>query len=223
MKVLALNASPRTDGMSKTRLMLDALTEGMRDAGAEVDVVNLREKKISTCRGCMCCWTKTPGVCVLKDDMTMDLYPRWLDSDLAVYAFPLYHFTLNADMKAFVERTLPAIQPFFIAIGNETKVKVVKNKVAPPFKTAEFDILYGEGISRLGEIVDLGVLHKVVDKSGAWYAYGGEKIGQGRENSREFLRENPALAREIENKIRALLAVPERESVPTGEVPFEAD
>ncbi|MCM2478984.1 recombinase RecA [Serpentinimonas maccroryi] len=108
-------------------------------------------------------------------------------------------------------------------IGSETKVKVVKNKVAPPFKTAEFDILYGEGISRLGEIVDLGVLHKVVDKSGAWYAYMGEKIGQGRENSREFLRENPALAREIENKIRALLAVPERESVPTGEVPFEAD
>lgn len=120
MKVLALNASPRTDGVSKTRLMLDALTEGMRDAGADVDVVNLREKKISTCRGCMCCWTRTPGVCALKDDMTQDLYPRWLESDLAVYAFPLYHFTLSADMKAFVERTLPAIQPFFIAIGNET-------------------------------------------------------------------------------------------------------
>jgi len=96
--------------------------------------------------------------------------------------------------------------------------------VAPPFKTAEFDILYGEGISRLGEIVDLGVLHKVVDKSGAWYAYMGEKIGQGRENSREFLRENPALAREIENKIRAALAVPERKASPSGEVPpFEAD
>ncbi|WP_029463023.1 recombinase RecA [Serpentinimonas barnesii] len=109
-------------------------------------------------------------------------------------------------------------------IGSETKVKVVKNKVAPPFKTAEFDILYGEGISRLGEIVDLGVLHKVVDKSGAWYAYMGEKIGQGRENSREFLRENPALAREIENKIRAALAVPERSASPSGEVaPFEAD
>jgi recombination protein RecA len=94
-------------------------------------------------------------------------------------------------------------------IGSETKVKVVKNKVAPPFKTAEFDILYGEGISRLGEVVDLGVLHKVVDKSGAWYAYGGEKIGQGRENAREFLRENPALAREIENKIRVALHIPE--------------
>ncbi len=92
-------------------------------------------------------------------------------------------------------------------IGSETKVKVVKNKVAPPFKTAEFDILYGEGISREGEIVDLGVTAKVVDKSGAWYAYNGEKIGQGKDNSREFLRENPELAREIENKIRESLGV----------------
>ena len=93
-------------------------------------------------------------------------------------------------------------------VGSETKVKVVKNKVAPPFKTAEFDILYGEGISREGEIIDLGVTQKVVDKSGAWYAYQGEKIGQGRENSREFLRENPQLAHEIENKIRTALGVP---------------
>jgi recombination protein RecA len=92
-------------------------------------------------------------------------------------------------------------------IGSETKVKVVKNKVAPPFKTAEFDILYGEGISREGEIVDLGVAAKIVDKSGAWYAYSGEKIGQGKDNSREFLRENPDLAREIENKIRESLGV----------------
>ena len=93
-------------------------------------------------------------------------------------------------------------------VGSETKVKVVKNKVAPPFKTAEFDILYGEGISREGEIIDLGVAQKVVDKSGAWYAYQGEKIGQGRENAREFLRENPQLAHEIENKIRTALGVP---------------
>jgi recombination protein RecA len=92
-------------------------------------------------------------------------------------------------------------------IGSETKVKVVKNKVAPPFKTAEFDILYGEGISREGEIIDLGVVAKVVDKSGAWYAYKGEKIGQGKDNSREFLRENPGLAHEIENKIRESLGV----------------
>jgi recombination protein RecA len=93
-------------------------------------------------------------------------------------------------------------------IGSETKVKVVKNKVAPPFKTAEFDILYGEGISREGEIVDLGVNAKVVDKSGAWYAYNGEKIGQGKDNAREFLRENPELALEIENKVREALGVP---------------
>ncbi len=92
-------------------------------------------------------------------------------------------------------------------IGSETKVKVVKNKVSPPFKTAEFDILYGEGISLEGEIIDLGVLHKIVDKSGAWYAYKGEKIGQGKDNSREFLRENPDLAREIENKIREAAGV----------------
>ena len=94
------------------------------------------------------------------------------------------------------------------AIGNETKVKVVKNKVAPPFKTAEFDILFGEGISRHGEIIDMGVVAKVVDKSGAWYAYQGEKIGQGRDNAREFLRENPEMSFEIENKVRASLNIP---------------
>ncbi len=93
-------------------------------------------------------------------------------------------------------------------IGSETKVKVVKNKVAPPFKTAEFDILYGEGISREGEIIDMGVVAKVVEKSGSWYAYQGEKIGQGKDNAREFLRENPAVAREIENKVRESLGVP---------------
>jgi recombination protein RecA len=92
-------------------------------------------------------------------------------------------------------------------IGSETKVKIVKNKVAPPFKTAEFDILYGTGISREGEIVDLGVAHQVVDKSGAWYAYKGEKIGQGKDNAREFLKENPELAREIENRIREALGI----------------
>ncbi|TAK87742.1 MAG: recombinase RecA [Aquabacterium sp.] len=92
-------------------------------------------------------------------------------------------------------------------IGNETKVKVVKNKVSPPFKTAEFDILYGEGISREGEIVDLGVANRIVEKSGAWYAYNGDKIGQGKDNSREFLRENPEIAHEIENKIREALSI----------------
>lgn len=93
-------------------------------------------------------------------------------------------------------------------IGSETKVKVVKNKVSPPFKTAEFDILYGEGISREGEIIDLGVNTRVLEKSGAWYAYNGEKIGQGKDNAREFLKENPDLAFEIENKVREALGVP---------------
>ena len=101
-------------------------------------------------------------------------------------------------------------------IGSETKVKVVKNKVSPPFKTAEFDILYGEGISREGEIIDLGAAHRIVDKSGAWYSYNGEKIGQGKDNAREFLRENPELAREIENKIREQLGVAGR-SAPAAE------
>jgi recombination protein RecA len=105
------------------------------------------------------------------------------------------------------------------AIGNETKVKVVKNKVSPPFKTAEFDILFGEGISREGEIVDMGVNFRILEKSGAWYAYNGEKIGQGRDNAREFLRENPQLAREIENKIRAEIGVT---ALPAG-VDDEAD
>ncbi len=92
-------------------------------------------------------------------------------------------------------------------IGSETRVKVVKNKVAPPFREALFDILYGEGISREGEIIELGVNHKIVDKSGAWYAYNGEKFGQGKDNSREFLKENPAIAQEIEAKVRAAAGV----------------
>ncbi|MDR0440679.1 MAG: recombinase RecA [Candidatus Accumulibacter sp.] len=93
-------------------------------------------------------------------------------------------------------------------IGNETRVKVVKNKVSPPFREAIFDILYGEGISREGEIIELGVAHKLVDKSGSWYAYNGEKIGQGKDNAREFLRTHPEIAEEIEEKIRAAVNGP---------------
>ena len=93
-------------------------------------------------------------------------------------------------------------------IGNETRVKVVKNKVAPPFREAIFDILYGEGTSREGEIIELGVLHKLVDKSGSWYAYNGEKIGQGKDNAREYLRSKPHIAQEIEARIRAAVKVP---------------
>jgi recombination protein RecA len=92
-------------------------------------------------------------------------------------------------------------------IGNETRVKVVKNKVAPPFKTADFDILYNEGISREGEIIEMGVNHRIVEKSGAWFAYKGEKIGQGKDNAREFLKENPAVAEEIEKKIREAVGI----------------
>jgi len=88
-------------------------------------------------------------------------------------------------------------------VGNQTKVKVVKNKVAPPFKVVEFDIMYGEGISKRGELLDLGVLAGVVNKSGSWFSYGDERIGQGRENSKQFLKDNPSMALEIEDKIRA--------------------
>jgi len=92
-------------------------------------------------------------------------------------------------------------------VGSETRAKVVKNKVAPPFRQAEFDILYGEGISREGEIVELGVLHNIVDKTGAWYTYGKDRIGQGKDNARDYLKQNPEVAREIEGKIRATLGV----------------
>ncbi|MBA3902140.1 MAG: recombinase RecA [Rhodocyclaceae bacterium] len=97
-------------------------------------------------------------------------------------------------------------------VGSETRVKVVKNKVAPPFRQAEFDILYGEGISREGEIIELGVNHKLIEKSGAWYAYNGEKIGQGKDNTREYLKEHPEMAREIENRIRAAVGVVEQQA-----------
>src|SRR5262245_6506166 len=87
-------------------------------------------------------------------------------------------------------------------VGSETRVKIVKNKVAPPFRQAEFDIMYGEGISRHGEVLELGVNHGVLEKSGAWYIYNGDRLGQGKDNARDFLKDNEALAKEIETKIR---------------------
>ena len=105
-------------------------------------------------------------------------------------------------------RRIGSIKKSDEVVGNETRVKVVKNKVAPPFREAIFDILYGEGISREGEIVELGVVHKLVEKSGSWYSYKGEKIGQGKDNSRDFLRANPLIAEEIEGKIREAVNVP---------------
>ncbi len=102
-------------------------------------------------------------------------------------------------------RRIGAIKKGDEVVGNETRVKVVKNKMAPPFKQAEFEILYGEGISRLGEIIDLGVKQGLVDKAGAWYSYNGERIGQGKENARAYLKEHPEMAAEIEQQIRARL------------------
>jgi recombination protein RecA len=104
-------------------------------------------------------------------------------------------------------RRIGAIKKGEEVVGSETRVKVVKNKVAPPFKQAEFDILYGEGISREGEIIDMGVEHKFIEKSGAWYSYQGNKIGQGKDNAREFLREHKDIAVEIEAKVREAVGV----------------
>src|SRR5574341_1022627 len=104
-------------------------------------------------------------------------------------------------------RRISSIKDGEEVIGSRVKVKVVKNKVAPPFREAEFDIIYGEGISRLGSLLDLGVTHKVVEKSGAWYAFGGDRIGQGRENAKRFLQENPGMADEIEAKLRSALGM----------------
>ena len=100
-------------------------------------------------------------------------------------------------------RRIGAIKDREEVVGNQTRVKVVKNKVAPPFRVVEFDIMYGEGISKTGELIDLGVKAEVVDKSGSWYSYGDQRIGQGKENARQFLKENPEIAAEIEEKVRA--------------------
>ena len=100
-------------------------------------------------------------------------------------------------------RRIGAIKDKDNIIGNQTRVKVVKNKMAPPFKMVEFDIMYGEGISKIGEIIDLGVQAEIIDKSGAWYSYKDEKIGQGRENTKQFLKDNPEMLNEIESKIRS--------------------
>ena len=120
MRVLALNSSPRKEGQSKTELMLTHLVNGMQAAGAEVETVHLRDKTIRYCAGCFSCWTKTPGICIHKDDMTKELFPKWLEADLVVYAFPLYHFHMNAAMKTFIERTLPVLEPFLLEDGDRT-------------------------------------------------------------------------------------------------------
>jgi recombination protein RecA len=110
-------------------------------------------------------------------------------------------------------RRIGAIKKGDEVVGNQTRVKVVKNKVAPPFKQAEFEILYGQGISRLGELIDLGVQHDIVNKAGSWYSYGEDRIGQGKDKVRDFLKEHPEMADEIERKIRAILMPPKLEAV----------
>jgi recombination protein RecA len=105
-------------------------------------------------------------------------------------------------------RRIGAIKDGESVVGGRTRVKVVKNKVAPPFREAEFDVMYGEGISREGDLLDQGVEHNVVEKSGTWYSYGGERLGQGRENSKSFLKQNPEMAAAIETKLRVAMGLP---------------
>jgi len=114
-------------------------------------------------------------------------------------------------------RRIGAIKSGEEVVGNQTRVKVVKNKVAPPFREAEFEIMYGVGISREGEIIELGVLQNIIEKSGSWYAYKGERIGQGKENVRTYLLQHPEMAREIETALRAKLLVPKKGEAAAGE------
>ncbi len=116
-------------------------------------------------------------------------------------------------------RRIGAIKNGEEVIGNQTRVKVVKNKVAPPFREAEFEIMYGQGISREGEIIELGVAHNFIEKSGSWYAYKGERIGQGKENAREFLKTHPDIARDVESQIRAKLLVKLNKAGAAAEAP----
>ena len=120
-------------------------------------------------------------------------------------------------------RRIGAIKDKDDVIGSQTRVKIVKNKVAPPFKTVDFDIMYGEGISKTGELIDLGVKSGIVEKAGAWFSYNGEKIGQGRENAKKFLKENPLIADEIESKIRADAGHLTTEMIGDEESPVDED
>ena len=117
-------------------------------------------------------------------------------------------------------RRIGALKKGDEVIGNQTRVKVVKNKLAPPFKQAEFEILYGQGISREGELIELGVAHNLVDKAGAWYSYNGDRIGQGKENVRQFLKDNPDIANDIDAKLRAIL-MPARQAPETADASAE--
>jgi recombination protein RecA len=120
-----------------------------------------------------------------------------------------FYATIRADI-----RRIAAIKEGDAVIGNRTRVKVVKNKLAPPFREAEFDIIYGEGISREGDLLDLGVAQNVLEKSGSWFSYKGERIGQGRENARQFLKDNPAVRTTVDSRLRKALGLPSIEELP---------
>ncbi len=118
-----------------------------------------------------------------------------------------FYSSVRADI-----RRIAAIKEGEVVIGNRTKVKVVKNKVAPPFREAEFDIIYGEGISKEGDLIDLGVAQNLIEKSGSWYSYKGDRIGQGRENARQFMKDNPDIYKALDNDLRLLLSIVKREA-----------
>jgi len=120
-------------------------------------------------------------------------------------------------------RRIGAIKEGEETVGSRTKLKVVKNKVAAPFRSAEFDIMYGEGVSRTGDLVDLGLTHKLIEKSGSWISYGETRLGQGRENAKQFLRENPDIMREIESKLRLALSLPAGAAAAAGSSPASAE
>ncbi|HEX9189490.1 MAG TPA: DNA recombination/repair protein RecA, partial [Vicinamibacteria bacterium] len=113
-------------------------------------------------------------------------------------------------------RRIASLKEGEAVVGSRAKVKVVKNKVAPPFREAEFDILYGEGISKEGDLLDLGVDQRIIEKSGAWYAFGGDRMGQGRENARQFLKDNKDIRQEVENRLRQGLGLPVLEELPAA-------
>src|SRR5271167_4034297 len=125
-----------------------------------------------------------------------------------------FYSSIRADI-----RRIAAIKEGEVVVGNRTKVKIVKNKVAPPFREAEFDIIYGEGISREGDLIDLGAAQNIVEKSGAWYSYKGERIGQGRENARQFLKDNPEVRSRIDTDLRTALGMVRTEAAPAPPVP----
>src|SRR4030088_1362606 len=132
-----------------------------------------------------------------------------------------FYSSIRADI-----RRIAAIKEGEVVVGNRTKVKIVKNKVASPFREAEFDIIYGEGISREGDLIDLGVAQNIVEKSGAWYSYKGERIGQGRENARQFLKDNPDIRQQVDTELRKALGLTKTEApvepVPVVEPPKRA-